>query len=60
MLDVARDLEEVRSVVLDMEIENLPSIQVAERVGATRGEPTRVEHDRHGGPRELAVVIVKV
>lgn len=59
MLDVARDLEEVRSVVLDMEIENLPSIQVAERA-ATRGEPTRVEHDRHGGPRELAVVIVKV
>jgi hypothetical protein len=33
---------------------------LAERVGATRREPTRVEHDRHGVPRTLAVFIVEV
>lgn len=60
MLDVARGIEEVRSVVLDIEIDNLPSIRVADRVGATRRQPTRVEYDRHGVPRELAVFIVRV
>jgi len=60
MLDMARGIEEVRSVVLDIEIDNVASIRVAERVGATRREPTRVEYDRRGVPRELAVFIVKV
>lgn len=60
MLDVARGIESVRSVVLDIEIDNLASIRVAERVGATRRDPTRVEHDRHGVQRELTVFIVSV
>lgn len=60
MLDVARGIGGVRSVVLDIEIDNLASIRVAERVGAIRREPTRVEHDRHGVPRELAVFIVTI
>jgi RimJ/RimL family protein N-acetyltransferase len=60
MLDVAREIEGVRSVVLDIEIDNPASIRVAERVGAIRREPTRVEHDRHAVPRELAVFIVTV
>lgn len=60
MLDKARELGGLRSVILDIEIGNLASIRVAERVGATRREPTRIEHDRHGVPRTLAVFIVKV
>lgn len=60
MLDIAREMEAVRSVVLDIEVGNLASIRVAERVGATRREPTRVERDRQGVPRTLVVFIVKV
>jgi len=60
MLDLARDMDEVRSVVLDIEPDNLASIRVAERLGATRREPSRVEHDRHGVLRTLAVFIVSV
>lgn len=60
MLDMACGMEGIRSVVLDIEIGNLASIRVAERLGATRREPTRVEHDRHGIPRELAVFIIKM
>jgi hypothetical protein len=57
---MAREIERVRSVVLDIEIGNLTSIRVPERVGAARREPTRVEHDRPGLPRELTVFIVKL
>ena len=60
MLNMARGIEGVRSVVLDIETDNLASIRVAERVGANRREPTRVEHDRHGVPRTLAVFILKL
>jgi RimJ/RimL family protein N-acetyltransferase len=60
MLDVARGRRDIRSVVLDIEVDNIASIHVAERVGATRREPTRVERDRHGVPRTLAVFIVAV
>ena len=60
MLDIARDMEGVHSVVLDIETDNAASIRVAERVGATRREPTRVEDDRTGVPRTLAVFIVTV
>ena len=55
MLDVARTIGGVRSVVLDIEIDNLASIRVAERVGATRREPTRTEHDRDGVAHTLVV-----
>lgn len=60
MLDIAHELGGVRAIVLDIEIGNEASIRVAERVGAIRREPTRVEHDRHGVPRTLAVFIVTV
>ena len=60
MLDIARDMEGVHSVVLDIETDNAASIRVAERVGATRREPTRVEDDRNGVARTLAVFIVTV
>ena len=39
MLDVARQHDDVRSVVLDIETDNLPSIRVAERVGGSVGSP---------------------
>lgn len=60
MLELARDMDEVRSVVLDIETDNLASIRVAERVGAVRREPPRVQPDRHGIPRTLVVFIVTV
>ena len=60
MLELARGIGGVHSVVLDIETDNLASIRVAQRVGATRREPTRVEHDRHGAPRTLAVFIVEL
>jgi RimJ/RimL family protein N-acetyltransferase len=47
-------------VVLDIETDNLASIRVAERVGAIRREPSRVQNDRAGVPRTLAVFIVAV
>lgn len=58
MLDLARDQGEVRSVVLDVEVDNLPSIRVAERLGAVRREPARAEPDRHGVRRTLAVFVI--
>jgi len=60
MLELARHMDEVRSVVLDIETDNLASIRVAERVGAVRREPPRVQPDRHGIPRTLVVFIVTV
>jgi len=57
-LELARGLGAMRSVVLDVEIDNAPSLRVAERVGGERREPTRVEADRHGEPRTLAVYVV--
>ncbi len=58
MLDLVRDAGEVRSVVLDIETENVPSMTVAQRVGAVRRQPERIEHDRQGIPRTLAVFVV--
>jgi RimJ/RimL family protein N-acetyltransferase len=57
-LDLARDLATMRSVVLDVEIDNTPSLRIAERVGGERREPTRVESDRRGIPRTLVVYVV--
>ncbi len=57
-LDLARDIGAMRSVVLDIEIDNTPSLRIAERVGGERREPTRVESDRHGIPRTLVVYVV--
>ncbi|HEY1567759.1 MAG TPA: GNAT family N-acetyltransferase [Solirubrobacteraceae bacterium] len=60
MLDLVRRMEGVHAVVLDIETDNAASIRVAERVGAVRREPTRVEKDRSGVPRTMAVFIVTV
>lgn len=60
MLDRARRLTELQSVVLDIEVDNLASIRVAERVGAERREPVRIEIDRQGTARAMVVLVVQV
>jgi RimJ/RimL family protein N-acetyltransferase len=48
----------LRSVVLDIEDDNVPSIRLAERLGAERRSPTRVKVDRTGTPRTLVVYVL--
>ena len=50
----------LRSVVLDIEVDNAPSIALARRLGAERREPVRTEHDRAGIARTLAVFVLRV
>jgi RimJ/RimL family protein N-acetyltransferase len=50
----------LRSVVLDIESGNVASVRLAERLGAQRREPTRVEVDRVGIPRTLVVYVLPV
>ena len=50
----------LRSVVLDIEVSNAASARLAERVGAERRHPTRVEIDRAGAPRTLVVYVLPV
>jgi RimJ/RimL family protein N-acetyltransferase len=50
----------VRSVVLDIEAGNLASERLAERLGAERRAPTRVEVDRTGVQRTLVVYVLQV
>ena len=50
----------VRSVVLDIEDGNNRSIRLAERLGAERRSPARVEIDRRGTPRTLVVYVLSV
>jgi [ribosomal protein S5]-alanine N-acetyltransferase len=50
----------LRSVVLDIEPENAPSVRLAERLGAQRRSPSRLEADRTGKPRELVVFVLPV
>ena len=50
----------LRSVVLDIEAGNLGSERLAERLGAQRRAPTRVEVDRHGVQRTLVVYVLRV
>lgn len=50
----------LRSVVLDIEVDNGPSLRLAERLGAERRNPTRTEIDRSGTPRTLAVHVLPV
>jgi RimJ/RimL family protein N-acetyltransferase len=57
-LQLARELRVMRSVVLDIEIDNAASLHIAERIGGQRRAPTRVERDRRGDPRTLAVYLV--
>jgi len=51
---------ELRSVVLDIEASNVASQRLAERLGAERRAPTRVEVDRMGVPRTLVVYVLPV
>ena len=50
----------LRSVVLDIEAGNGPSMRLAERLGAERRSPTRVETDRSGTARTLVVYVLSV
>jgi RimJ/RimL family protein N-acetyltransferase len=48
----------LRSVVLDIETTNAASVRLADRLRAQRRDPTRVELDRSGTPRTLAVFVL--
>jgi RimJ/RimL family protein N-acetyltransferase len=50
----------LRSVVLDIEVGNVASERLAERLGAERRAPTRVEIDRTGVERTLVVYVLPV
>jgi RimJ/RimL family protein N-acetyltransferase len=50
----------LRSVVLDIEAGNVPSIRLAERLGAERRSPARVEIDKSGTPRTLVVYVLPI
>lgn len=50
----------LRSVVLDIEDDNLASLRLAERLGAERRHPPRVKVDRGGVPRTLLVHVLAV
>jgi ribosomal-protein-alanine N-acetyltransferase len=50
----------LRSVVLDIEAGNVASERLAERLGAERRAPTRVEIDRTGVERTLVVYVLPV
>jgi ribosomal-protein-alanine N-acetyltransferase len=48
----------LRSVVLDIEAGNVPSMRLAQRLGAERRSPTRVQADRAGTARTLVVYVL--
>jgi RimJ/RimL family protein N-acetyltransferase len=50
----------LRSVVLDIEAGNVPSMRLAERLGAERRSPTWREFDRCGTARTLVVHVLPV
>jgi RimJ/RimL family protein N-acetyltransferase len=50
----------LRSVVLDIEASNDRSMRLAERLGAQRRSPARVELDRSGMSRTLVVYVLAV
>jgi RimJ/RimL family protein N-acetyltransferase len=50
----------IRSVVMDIEDDNLPSLRIAEQLGAERRAPSRVKVDRGGTPRRLVVHVLPV
>ncbi len=60
MLGRAHRLEALRSVVLDIEADNVASLRVAERLGAERREPERTEIDRQGIARTMVVFVLEV
>jgi RimJ/RimL family protein N-acetyltransferase len=50
----------LRSIVLDIEAGNVASERLAERLGAQRRDPARVEVDRTGIRRTLVVYVLPV
>ena len=50
----------LRSVVLDIEDDNVASLRLAERLGAERRQPARVKVDRTGIARTLLVHVLAV
>jgi RimJ/RimL family protein N-acetyltransferase len=50
----------LKSLVLDIEEENVASIRVAERLGADRRRPTRVHTDRFGNDWTMVVYVLHV
>jgi RimJ/RimL family protein N-acetyltransferase len=57
MMEVAANAG-LRSLVLDIEEENVASIRVAERLGAERRAPTRVHADRFGNHWTMVVYVL--
>jgi len=57
MMEIAADAG-LKSLVLDIEEENLASIQVADRLGASRRAPTRRHIDRFGDAWTMVVYIL--
>ena len=60
MLDRVRQTGEVRSVVLDIEADNIASLRVARRLGADRRQPERVEVDRQSVARTMVVFVIQI
>lgn len=60
MMELVAATTDLRSVVLDIEDTNLASLRVAERLGAERRAPARVELDRAGVPRTLIAFVLMV
>lgn len=56
----ARETTDLRSLVMDIEIDNLPSVRVAERLGAERRAPSRVQRDRAGVPRTMVIYVLLI
>jgi len=59
MIEIAADAG-LRSLVLDIEEENVASIRVAERLGAVPRSPTRVHRDRFGTDWTMVVYVLHV
>jgi RimJ/RimL family protein N-acetyltransferase len=59
MMEIAANAG-LKSLVLDIEEENVASIRVAERVGAARRTPTRVHRDRFGDDWTMVVYVLHV
>jgi RimJ/RimL family protein N-acetyltransferase len=51
---------DLRSVVLDIETTNAPSLALARRLGAQERRPPRTEADRSGVPRTFTVFVLGV
>lgn len=59
MMEIAANAG-LKSLVLDIEEENVASMHVAERLGAARRSPTRVHEDRFGNDWTMVVYVLHV